>query len=73
MRKLRFRQVSHGPRAEGQDVVEWESEAKLPVIKPQSSLLAAHGPGMGKGTAESSERAWVLFQTDRDKKQPCHL
>ena len=49
MRNLRFRQVSHGPRAEGQDVVEWESEAELPVIKPQSSLLAAHGPRDGKG------------------------
>lgn len=73
IRNLRFRQVSHGPRAQGQDVVERESEAKLPVIKPQSSLLAAHGPRMGKGTAERSERTWALFQTDRDQKQPCHL
>lgn len=48
-RKFRFRQFSHGPRAQGRIWWSRNLQPSFPVIKPQSLLLAAFPPPLPPG------------------------
>lgn len=60
-RKFRFRQFSHGPRAQGRIWWSRNLQPSFPVIKPQSLLLAAFPPPTSPpGVGGGGEEGWMM-------------